>query len=127
MTITFDGPPDASRLEGIDGVRVTATDGPVVHLSAPETAMDTLVKEIARHPVVDLVSQPADLEEIFLERTGRATTAAELYLRGIRDHRRALAAWCVGVVAYIGLIAAIFPSIEGSPSSTTSWRATRRS
>ena len=29
--------------------------------------MDTLVKEIARHPVVDLVSQPADLEEIFLE------------------------------------------------------------
>ena len=67
MTITFDGPPDASSLEGIDGVRVTATDGPVVHLSAPETAMDTLVKEIARHPVVDLVSQPADLEEIFLE------------------------------------------------------------
>jgi ABC-2 type transport system permease protein len=40
---------------------------------------------------------------------------AELFLRGLRDHRRALLAWCVGVVAYVGLIAAIFPSIEGSP------------
>jgi hypothetical protein len=29
--------------------------------------MDTLVKATARHRVVDLVSQPADLEEIFLE------------------------------------------------------------
>jgi len=24
-------------------------------------------------------------------------------------------AWCLGIVAYVGLIAAIFPSIEGSP------------
>jgi ABC-2 type transport system permease protein len=40
---------------------------------------------------------------------------AELFLRGLRDHQRALLAWCVGVVAYVGLIAAIFPSIEGSP------------
>jgi ABC-2 type transport system permease protein len=36
-------------------------------------------------------------------------------VRGLRDHRRALACWCVGVAAYVGLIAAIFPSIEGSP------------
>jgi ABC-2 type transport system permease protein len=41
--------------------------------------------------------------------------AAELYRRGLRDHRRALAAWSVGIVAYVGLIVAIFPSIEGSP------------
>lgn len=41
--------------------------------------------------------------------------AAELFLRGLRDHRRSLAAWCIGVVAYVGLIVAIFPSIEGSP------------
>jgi ABC-2 type transport system permease protein len=42
-------------------------------------------------------------------------TATELLRRGVRDHRRALAAWCVGVVAYVALIAAIFPSIHGSP------------
>ena len=40
---------------------------------------------------------------------------AELFRRGVRDHQRSLAAWCVGVVAYVGLIVAIFPSIEGSP------------
>jgi beta-exotoxin I transport system permease protein len=41
--------------------------------------------------------------------------AAELFRRGIVDHRRALAAWCVGIVGYVALIASIFPSIEGSP------------
>lgn len=40
---------------------------------------------------------------------------AELFRRGLSDHRRALAAWCGGIVAYIAVIAAIFPSIEGSP------------
>jgi hypothetical protein len=29
--------------------------------------MDAVVKAAARHRVVDLVSEPADLEEIFLE------------------------------------------------------------
>ena len=67
VTLTFDRPVDVSELAGLDGVRIAAVDGPHVRLSAPETAMDTLVKAAARHRVVDLVSQPADLEEIFLE------------------------------------------------------------
>lgn len=41
--------------------------------------------------------------------------AGELFRRGVRDHRRALAGWCVGVIGYVALIASIFPSIEGSP------------
>jgi ABC-2 type transport system permease protein len=32
----------------------------------------------------------------------------------VLDHRRALVGWCVGVAAYAVVIAAIFPSIEGS-------------
>jgi ABC-2 type transport system ATP-binding protein len=67
VSITFDRPVDVSELAGLDGVRVAGTDGTHVRLSAPETAMDALVKAAARHRVVDLVSQPADLEEIFLE------------------------------------------------------------
>jgi ABC-2 type transport system ATP-binding protein len=67
VAITFAAQVDAAELSGLDGVRVTAVDGPLVHLSAPETAMDAVVKAAARHEVVDLVSQPADLEEIFLE------------------------------------------------------------
>src|SRR5262245_2348648 len=41
--------------------------------------------------------------------------AAELFRRGIVDHHRALAGWCVGIVGYVALIASIFPSIEHSP------------
>ena len=67
VTITFAEPVDPSQLRSLDGVRVVDTDGPVVRLAAPETAMDELVKTVARHSIVDLVSQPADLEEIFLE------------------------------------------------------------
>ena len=40
--------------------------------------------------------------------------AAETLRRELRDHRRALIAWCVGIAAYVTLIAAIFPSIHGS-------------
>jgi ABC-2 type transport system ATP-binding protein len=67
VTVTFAEPVDPSLLSSIDGVRVTGAEGPLVRLSAPETAMDALVKALARHPIVDVVSQPADLEEIFLE------------------------------------------------------------
>lgn len=41
--------------------------------------------------------------------------AAELVWRGLRDHQRALVGWCLGVAAYVALVASIFPSIEGSP------------
>jgi ABC-2 type transport system permease protein len=44
------------------------------------------------------------------------TGAAELARRGVSDHRKALAGWCVGAVAYVALIAAIFPSLSGSGS-----------
>jgi hypothetical protein len=36
--------------------------------------------------------------------------AAELSRRGVRDHRRALAGWCVGIIGYVALIASIAPS-----------------
>jgi ABC-2 type transport system ATP-binding protein len=67
VTVTFAEPVDPARLAGLDGVRVVRVDGTTLRLSAPETAMDALVKAAAAHTVVDLVSEPADLEEIFLE------------------------------------------------------------
>jgi ABC-2 type transport system ATP-binding protein len=67
VTITFGEAVDPTPFAALDGVRVVDTDGPILRLTAPEPAMDTLVKATARHRVVDLVSQPADLEEIFLE------------------------------------------------------------
>jgi beta-exotoxin I transport system permease protein len=44
------------------------------------------------------------------------TNAAELTRRGVADHRAALAGWCLGAVAYVALIAAIYPSLQGSAS-----------
>jgi ABC-2 type transport system permease protein len=41
--------------------------------------------------------------------------AAEFFRRGLRDHRRALFAWCAGIVAYVAMIAAVFTSIRSSP------------
>jgi ABC-2 type transport system ATP-binding protein len=67
VTVTFRGAVDASELSAIDGVRIVAAEDSVVRLSAPETAMDALVKALARYPIADLVSEPADLEEIFLD------------------------------------------------------------
>ena len=43
-------------------------------------------------------------------------TATELTRRGVADHRKALAGWCVGAVAYVTLIAAVYPSLSGSGS-----------
>ncbi len=67
VVVRFAEPVDPSTLAGIAGVRLVSAADSTVRLSAPETAMDALVKAIAQHPVVDLVSEPADLEEIFLE------------------------------------------------------------
>ena len=67
VTITFDGPVDAAPFAALAGVRVVRADGAVLHLTAPEPAMDGLVKAAAARRLVDFVSQPADLEEIFLE------------------------------------------------------------
>lgn len=41
--------------------------------------------------------------------------ATEVLRRGVLDHRRALVGWCLGIAAYVAMIAAIFPSIESSP------------
>jgi beta-exotoxin I transport system ATP-binding protein len=67
VAVRFAEPVDPASLAAIPGTRLVGVEDSTVRLSAPETAMDALVKEIARHRVVDLVSEPADLEEIFLE------------------------------------------------------------
>jgi beta-exotoxin I transport system ATP-binding protein len=67
VAIFFAEPVDPELFGRLDGVRLESSDGTTVRLSAPERAIDPIVKEASRHPVVDFVSQPADLEELFLE------------------------------------------------------------
>ena len=67
VAIVFAEPVDTAELAALDGVHVQHAEKTSVRLTASETAMDGLVKAAARHRVLDLVSEPADLEEIFLE------------------------------------------------------------
>jgi ABC-2 type transport system ATP-binding protein len=67
VTITFADPVDPKAFAALDGVRVERVAGRTVRLSASEAAMDAVVKAAAANRVVDLVSAPADLEEIFLD------------------------------------------------------------
>ena len=67
VTIVFADPADPGPFAAVDGVRVVSMDGAILRLAAPEPAMDALVKVAAGRTVVDFVSEPADLEEIFLE------------------------------------------------------------
>ncbi|MGE5435348.1 MAG: AAA family ATPase [Candidatus Doudnabacteria bacterium] len=48
VTILFAEPVDATRFAALDGVRVEGSDGSVLRLSAPEPAMDAVVKEAAK-------------------------------------------------------------------------------
>jgi ABC-2 type transport system ATP-binding protein len=66
VTIRFGAPVDADAFEALPGVSVEENRDGVVRLAAPEPAIDGIVKAAARHHVVDFVSEPADLEEIFL-------------------------------------------------------------
>ena len=67
ISIRFADAVDAAAFSAIDGVRIQETEDRTVRLTAPEPAMDAIVKVAASHRIVDFVAEPADLEEIFLE------------------------------------------------------------
>jgi ABC-2 type transport system ATP-binding protein len=66
VTVTFADAVDPRPFASISGVQIVEIAGRTVHLSCPESVMDDVVKRVAGYSIVDLVSQPADLEEIFL-------------------------------------------------------------
>jgi ABC-2 type transport system ATP-binding protein len=68
VTIHVVGAADAAPFAALPAVRVDAVEGNVLRLSVPEAAMDAVVKVAARSTILDFVSEPADLEEIFLTR-----------------------------------------------------------
>ena len=67
VEITFKSPVDPAPFSALAGVRVRDADGRILRLSAPEAAMDGVVKAAARQSLVDFVSAPAELEEIFMD------------------------------------------------------------
>jgi beta-exotoxin I transport system ATP-binding protein len=66
VEVEFREPADPSPFEAIDGVTVTACEGTRITLQVTG-AVGPVVKAIADHDPVDLVTRPADLDELFLE------------------------------------------------------------
>ena len=63
---TFAEPVDASLFVGIPGLRDLRVGDHAVSCSAPESSLDALLKETARHTVLDFECAEAELEETFL-------------------------------------------------------------
>jgi beta-exotoxin I transport system ATP-binding protein len=66
MEVLFRRPVDPAALSMVAGVNVTACDGPRVTLDVTGE-IAALMKAIADHDPVDLISRPADLDELFLD------------------------------------------------------------
>jgi beta-exotoxin I transport system ATP-binding protein len=65
MSITFADPVPAESFSALPGVRSASSVGARIELSVTGDP-DAVMKEAARHHVVDIVAGPADLEELFL-------------------------------------------------------------
>jgi ABC-2 type transport system ATP-binding protein len=66
VTAEFAEPVTATEFSAVPGVRDVVVAGRSLRCSAPQVALDPLLKRIARHPVVDLGCAEAELEETFL-------------------------------------------------------------
>ena len=65
MEVRFRHPIDPAELSAVKGVTVTASDGPQVMLDVTGEIAPVL-KVIASHDPVDLISRPPGLDELFL-------------------------------------------------------------
>jgi ABC-2 type transport system ATP-binding protein len=74
MEVRFRHPVDPADLSAVTGVTVTASDGPQVTLDVTGE-IGPVLKVIASHDPVDLISRPADLDELFLDFYRESTDA----------------------------------------------------
>ncbi|MGZ4601978.1 MAG: ABC transporter ATP-binding protein [Kineosporiaceae bacterium] len=76
ITARFAAPVAREDLLLPDDVRDVVIDGETVTFSAPQSALDGVLKQVARWPVVDFGCVEAELEETFLAYYGEATRGA---------------------------------------------------
>jgi beta-exotoxin I transport system ATP-binding protein len=116
MEIRFRRPVDAAALSAVTGVTVTASDGPQVTLDVTGE-IGPVLRVIASHDPVDLISRPAGLDELFLA-FYRESPKSEM--PHARRHHPGLSRHC-GAAARPGTR----PGWRSTPSS--SWRCIRPS
>ena len=92
----------------VEGRRLAAT------LSGP---VDPVLAVLARHPVASLVMEEPNLEDAFLDLYGdRLVNAAyvELALGPLRQMRRSLLGWGIGLGSLVAVTVAFWPAFRGS-------------
>jgi ABC-2 type transport system ATP-binding protein len=62
----FGGPVPREAFARIPGVRAVRLEGDTLHCDAPQLALDALLKEVARHDLLDFACTEAELEETFM-------------------------------------------------------------
>jgi len=73
VTVEFAAPVDGAAFAALPGIGAVVVEGNTVRMRAVGD-LDALVKLAAAHHVVDLVSEPPELEEIFLGYFERTAT-----------------------------------------------------
>jgi ABC-2 type transport system ATP-binding protein len=76
ISARFAGPVPAAAFGRLPGVRDVTVNGQAMSCTAPQTALDALLKEVARHDVADFDCAEAELEETFLTYYGRGAEDA---------------------------------------------------
>jgi ABC-type multidrug transport system ATPase subunit/ABC-type transport system involved in multi-copper enzyme maturation permease subunit len=116
IDLTFEAAPPLAELRTVPGVRDTQLTGHTVHLVVEGSTAD-LLRTAAPHRIENVVTHEADLEEIFLAyyREGPDGMLGNVFLKSLRDQRRALIGWCTGTVLLVGLIAGIWTSFRDMP------------
>jgi AAA domain, putative AbiEii toxin, Type IV TA system len=111
------GPATAAEFTSVPGVRHVILDDGMLTCRAPQSALDALIKHLARHHVADLECAEAELEETFLTTTpGRPTMLRSITSRTLYDQRRGLLAWAVSLTLLVAMYVAIWPSVRDQPS-----------
>lgn len=76
ISARFDGAVPADAFARLPGVREMRVSGQVLTCTAPQTALNALLKEVARHDVADFECAEAELEETFLTYYGSGASDA---------------------------------------------------
>lgn len=71
ISARFSGPAPAQAFGRLPGVRDIRASGQALTCTAPQTALNALVKEVAKHDVLDFECAEAELEETFLTYYGK--------------------------------------------------------
>ena len=134
IELHFEGPAPKDAFARIPGVRGLRSHGDELSLEI-EGSVDPVIKEAARHTVVNIETQRAEpggtvphLLRPERRSAGRGGSPGRserlmsgLFAKTLRDQRRALIGWGIGLAAIATMYAAFYPSIEDSAADFTGY------